>query len=183
MLSLSQRDCLLGEKYGGKKVKDEDTRTFKVELSNVILDKTELAALLGEPHAYEALYDTSQKPHKPYLTCLKALELNSSWEGAYVALYYELGKSKIEFKRASLSKIRLELRQDGETAMSCTVEGETALNGKVVQVIERIGTSVEVEIRAQRPEDQRELPLNQHGEGEQAPRRLSRKGGGRRLNG
>lgn len=183
MLSLSQRDCFLGDKYGGKKLKDEDTRTFKLELADVMLDKAELAALLGEPHAYEALYDTSQKPHRPYLACLKALELKTSWENAFVAVYYELGKSKIEFKRASLSKIRLELRLGGETAMSCTVEGETALNAKVVQVIERVGTSVEVEIRAQRPEDQRELPLNSHGEeGEQSQQGSGRKGRGQPLN-
>lgn len=168
MLSLNQRDCFLGEKYQGKKRKHEDVRTLKIELTEVMLDKRELAALLGEPHAYEALYDTSGKPHRPFLVCIKALELKEHWKGAYVAIWYELGAKKLEFKRAELSKIKLELRLGGEIAMSCRIEGDPELTASVLEVISRTGTNVECEIRAERPEDQRELPLSTHGEGEQS---------------
>lgn len=182
MLSLSQRGCFLGEKYGGKKIKEEETRTLKVELTDVILSKAEVNALLDEPHAYEALYDTTKRPHRPFLKCLKALELKDAWEGAYVAIWYEMGATRLEFKKATLSKIKLELREDGETAMRCTVEGETVLDKKVAEIIERIGTAVECEIRAQRPDDQKDLPLNQHGEGEQSQQGSGRKGRGQPLN-
>lgn len=162
MLRISQRTCRLGEKYAGKKDEEADAITLRVELANVVLDREELNALLGEPHAYEALYNTSATPVTPYLKCLKALELRNSWEGAYVALWYEMGKRKIEFKRAKISKIKIEPRHGGDTFLSLTVEGEPALDGKFVDIIARVGGAAECEIRADRPEDQRDLPLNSH---------------------
>lgn len=181
MLSLTQRPCMLGDKYGGKKRKDEDIRTLKLELKEIEIDRAELNALLGEAHAFEAIYDTSANPVRPYLACIKAIELKSAWEGAVVTLWYEMGQTRVDFKNAKLSKIKIEPRLGAETVMSCTLEGEPTLDKKVVELIDRIGTGIECELRADRPEAQADLPLNTHGAGEQpdTPAR-SGKSGGRR---
>lgn len=175
MLSLNQRECQLGNKYRGGKRRDEEVRTLVVNLDSIPLDREEVNQLLGDPHAYESLYDTSSVPHKPFLSTIKAIELKDSWDGGNVALYYHLGESKVELKKAKLSRIRLEPTPTGSTHMSCTVEGEPDLDRKFSDLIGKVGDKIECEIRANSPAEQKELALNQHGEGEQPEQR--RRGG------
>lgn len=167
MLTLNQRDCRLGEKYAGKKIADKEARSLKLDLEEIMLDDVELNCLLGEPHAHQVLYNMGRKPIEPYLKAVKALELSEAITGAHVEIYYQYGTAKVEMPKAKLSKIRLELRAGGQTAMSCTVEAVPALDHHIVDLIDRIGTGVEVMIAAVPPGLQQDLPLNSHGEGEQ----------------
>ena len=148
MLSLSQRDCQLGEKYSGRKKRDEDTWTLKLELLGIVLERTEVNAILGEPHAFEALYDTSANPMRPFLGCIKAIELQNAWDGANVVLWYEFGKRKIELKQAKLTKLKVHPMLGGETRFSCIVEGSPPLDKQLAEIIERAGKGIEVEIHA-----------------------------------
>lgn len=175
MLSLKQRPCILGDKYAGKKKRDTEVRTLKLELKDIELSREEVNALLGEPHAYEALYDTSAHPIRPFLACIKALEIAASWTGARVVLWYELGATKVELKNATLSKIKITPPLGGDTRLSLSVEGEPVLDRKIAELIDRVGSGIECEIHAERPEDQQELPLNSHGEGEQPEMKSARK--------
>jgi hypothetical protein len=166
MMHITQRMCVLGAKFSGKKVKDREARSIKLELAGILLDENELNSVLGEPHAHRSIYNTNGKDIVPYLKCLKALELSHAWEGAAVTLWYELGKKSLELTKAKLTKIRLEPLNGGETQMSCTVESEPTLDAKIVALIERMGSGIECEIRADHPSEQADLPLNTHGTGE-----------------
>jgi hypothetical protein len=177
MLRISQRVCKLGDKYAGKKDPEGEALSLKVRLEEITLDREELNAFCDDPHAWTRYFDTSNNPPKPVEDRFKPRELKKPWEGAYVVLWYEFGKSKVEFKNAKLSNITIEPRLGGDTFLSCTVEGEPALDRKFTDIIARIGGSIECEIHADRPEDQKELPINAHGEDEQpAPRKGKRNG-------
>lgn len=175
MLALSQRECKLGTKYSGKVVDQNgiERRTLKIELTDLPLDANELNALLGEPYAHRALYDTSRTGVRPILRALKTLELRSACESARVTLLWSLGAEQLVFTDAKLAKIRLELQEGGITAMSCTVETEPTLDGWLVALLERLGAGIEVEIHAEHFGAQQDLPLNRHADGEapEAPRR------------
>ena len=182
MLTLSQRDCFLDAKYSGKKVKGKDARTLKFTLTDVPIYRNELNAILGEPHAYESLFDTSKPVHRPYLRCIKALELKTKLVASHVEIWYHLGKSKVAFKNVTISKVKIhfEGRDDALPHMSCEVETEPDLNQTFIDLIERMGTSVEAEIHAQNPADQKDLPLNSHGTGEEPEVGKSPRGRGRK---
>lgn len=182
MLTITQRECRLGAKYSGKLVeKDGDEhRTVKFELENIVLEANELNALLGEPHAHRALYDTSRSGVRPFLKCLKALELAKACESARVTLSWSMGAEQVVFPDAKLTKLKLELQEGGLTAMSCVVESEPALDETLTELLARLGHGIEVEIHAEQYGAQQDLQLgNRFGEGEQPdepspPRRRSR---------
>ena len=189
MLSLSQRDCQLGEKYSGRKKRDEDTWTLKLELTGLVLERNEVNAIL-RPSRMRLRRSTTQAPirSRPFIGCIKAIELQNAWDGAHVVLWYELGKRKIEFKQAKLTKLKVHPTLGGETRFSCIVEGAPPLDKQLAEIIERAGKSIEVEIHAERPEDQQDLPLSQHGEGEhpegaRRKRPWAKRGSGKRRNG
>lgn len=161
MLSLSQRTCLLGEKYGGKKLKDADVRTLKIELHEIELDEQEVNALFNDPYAYKAMHNVGVDPHEPALKGIKAFELEEVFESAHVALFYELGATSIELKKARLTKLKLTPARNGNPPrLSLVVEGEPPLNKRFLEIIERVGTGIECQLSAASESDQQELALN-----------------------
>lgn len=167
MLTLTSREAKLATKHSGdcKEVEGKEVRTLTFELQEIMLDDTELNALLGEPHAHRSLYNFQRDGAVlPFLRCFKALELEQPITGAYVAL--EFGGNTLKFAECKLSKIRLTLMEGGDTALSCKVTAEPALDATLAALIERLGGLVFVELRGLPPTAQRDLPLNQHGEGE-----------------
>jgi hypothetical protein len=163
MLSLSQRPCKLDEKYGGKKLPGANVRTLKLGLREIPIDENELNALFGQAHAYRSIYDTGSDPITPYLQGIKAHELEDAWENAHVVLWYEMGATKIELKKAKLTKIRVTPREGGESWLAVSIEGEPPLNRKLAEIIERTGTDIECEISAASKADQQQLALNRFG--------------------
>ncbi len=86
------------------------------------------------------------------------------------------------FWMAKLSKFAFSIAAGGSTLLSVTIEGEPPMDAKLVALLERIGKGIECEFRGEHPAAQKDLPLNQHGEGEQKAGGKGRKFG-RRLNG
>ncbi|MEY4760667.1 MAG: hypothetical protein RLZZ200_523 [Pseudomonadota bacterium] len=187
MITITQRDCRLGPKFAGKHNEAQDakpeSRTLKVQLEGIEVDEAEFNALFQDAHAWQLLHGTDG----PSLRLLKKFELKGlKFEGAHVVLYHSLGAEMIEIKQAKISKVTLHIADEeasGATTLSLTVDGEPPLNAKLVKLIERIGNGIEVEIRADHPEAQKDLPLNTHGTGEQPatgkPGRRARSGRGR----
>jgi hypothetical protein len=183
MLTLDIRECTLDDKYSGRRKEQEDQedrRTLKLGLLSIRIDRNELNALLDQPYAYECLYNREKQPHEPWLRCLKALELADSWEGAFVALFYDNGSRKLVFPKATLSKLKIALGTGGKTSLSCMIEGEPDIDENFGEIIARTGTDIQCEIRAQPPSAQHDLPLSRWGEGEQAD--APNMGGARYLN-
>jgi hypothetical protein len=170
ILNIPHCDCLLAEKYAGKAVskKNKDPyTTLKIELHRIPLDRDQLCAIMGEPHAFEALYNTGANPVEPFLKCLKELRLEYEYQLANVALFYEMGSTRFPLKDATLSDLRIQLRQGGESWLSMKVEAAPPLDRKLGELLERLGSGIECEIHADDPLAQTELPLNTAGIGEQ----------------
>lgn len=175
MFSISQRSATLGSKAKADSKEDKKTHeevTFLTfELEELKLSATELCALLREPHAFEALYNTGANPVEPILRGLKSLELAESISQGYVRIDVGVsGYTRFDFKDCKISKIKLELRHGGDTALSCKVTVAPELNAKLATLLEFLGHSVQAELRGEAPGAQADLPLNQFTDGgEQAP--------------
>jgi hypothetical protein len=174
MFSISKRAAVLGgkAKADSKEAKDGSEATWLTfELEELKIDANELAALLREPHAFEALYNTGANPIEPYLRGLKSLELSDSIADAYVRIDVGLtGFTRFDFKGCKLSKIKLQLRQGGDTALSCKVTVQPNLDAKLATLLEFLGATVQAELRGEAPGAQVDLPLNSFTDGgEQEP--------------
>lgn len=170
MLTLDRRDCTLGFDYSGKgKEKDgELVRLLTFELEGIALDERELNAFLREPHAWRSLYNDGPDGVTPFLKCFKSLEVEKAIDGAYVALTFGLDQTEMAFAEVKLHKIKLSLAEGGKTLLSCKVTTAPTLDETLAELIEQFGTDIECELRAEPPGAQQDLPLNQHGEGEQS---------------
>ena len=172
MLTLTQRSCVLGLKSStdGKEIDGQEVKLLTLELEDVKLDKRELNALLGEPHAWNVLYNTGVKPPEPYLKALKTLELREPIEGAAVTLSFGVSSSprlsSVAFAKVRLSKLKLELQSGGETVLSLKLTAAPALDATFGELLEHLGRLVEVEMRFEPSGQQQDLPLNKFfGEG------------------
>lgn len=180
MITITQRDCRLGPKYAGRLVEAKDSaperRTLKLQLEGIELDEAEFNALFQDAHAWRLLHEDTG----PSLALLKQFELKGlAFEGAHVTLWHSLGAQRIEVKAAKITKITLhigDVAASGSTTLGITVEGEPPLDASLVQLLERVGGGIEVEIRADHPDAQTDLPLSTHGEGEQPATGPTRRG-------
>jgi hypothetical protein len=170
MLTLDLRPCDLGFKASadGKEATDSaaQMKTLSLELENIELSARELNALLCEPHAWEVLFNSGLVPPEPYLKSIKAIELKEASEHAYVTLRVGLEQTEFAFADCKLSKLKLEPRVGGKTALSCKVTAVPVLDSSLAYLFEHLGTSIEVELRAHAPGAQQDLPLNNFGDGE-----------------
>lgn len=190
MLHITRRDCELDEKYSGKTIPAkegaEETYAFKFTLRGVEMDREETNAFLDDPFAYDALYDTSKSVHRPMLKHLKRIEWDFTWKDAFVSLWYLTGDTRVDLKACKVTKVMFVSPKKAEDGVvpswSFTIESAPMLDRKLVDLIERMGSGIECEIKANRPEDQQDLPLNQHGEGEQSES-AGKKARGRKRNG
>ena len=175
MLTLSNRTCQLGVKSttDGKEIDGAEVKLLTLEVENIQLDKRELNVLLGEPHAWNVLYNTGVKPAEPYLKALKTLELREAIEDASVTLNFGLDRS-VAFSKVKLSKIKLELKTGGDTSMRLKLTATPALDETFAQMLEHLGSGIEVEMRFEPGGQQQDLPLNSFGIGEQPPAKQKR---------
>jgi hypothetical protein len=184
MFSLSKRSATLSgkAKIDGKQKREGTTQgtdltVLTFEFEELKIDAAELGALMREPHAFDALYNSGANPIEPFLRGLKSLELAESIPDAYVRVDVGLsGYTRFDFKACKLSKIRLELRQGGETALSCRVQVAPDMNAKLATLLEFLGHSVQAELRGEAPGAQADLPLNTHG-AKGAPRKEPKRRG------
>lgn len=167
MLTLSSREAMLGAKHSGNTVERDGAQVKQLtfELAEVMLDASELNCLLGEPHAHNSLYNHSRDGVRPFLKCFRSLELLKGIDGAFVQLTWSA--CEFSFVDCKLSKVKLELREGGETALSCKVTCAPALDETLAELFDKLGAEVSVELRAEPPTAQQDLPLNTHGTDEQ----------------
>lgn len=170
MLRLDLRPAKLNQDHKGKATEKDGVvsklLTFGIE--DIPIDKDELPVLLGEPHAYAALYNTrkDQVP-EPFLKCFKALEFEDGMTGAFVGVRLK-GGTELQLKDCKLIKIKIALAVGGVSLMSCKVQCAPDLDDTFTELVDNFGQAVDVEIRGDLPSDQQDLPLNKHGTGEQS---------------
>jgi hypothetical protein len=185
LITLDRRDCVIGPDSSSKvkAKKGQELRLLTFELEEVELEERELNAFLREPHAWKSLYNDRNGEITPFLKCFKTLEIEKSVEGAFVELTYGLDSNRMAFTECKLSKIKLALCDGGNTKLSCKVTTAPTLDETLAELFEQFGKPAEVEIRAEPPGAQKDLPLSTHGNGEQpalkskAKRAAAKKGG------
>lgn len=174
------RPAKLNQDHKGKGHEKEGvaTQLLTFGLLDIPLDDQEIAVVTGEPHAYAALYNTRKDMvAEPFLKCFAALRFKDKIKGAYVKVRV-MGGQEFEFTDCTLTPPEFELTEGGTTLMSFKVECAPALDKNYPVFISHLGQSCDVEIRSDLPTDQKDLPLNSHGEGEQ-PEAGKGKGKGR----
>lgn len=165
MLNLARRKAFLGIRSAtkSKHVDGTEVKILQIELEQIDLSAQEFNNLLNDAHAYDVLFHTQNGKVEPYLKALKRLQLAESVDGAYVELIYGLQGRSCELKDVKLSSIGFERTDDGKIQMFCKVSGPAVLDKHFGDLMEKLGDSIEVELRFEQPGQQPELPLNTHG--------------------
>lgn len=169
MLTLSRRPCSLSPKHSGD-VKNKNGKQYRLltfGIDALLLDRTEFNALLGDAHAWDALFNVGVEPIEPMLKSIKQLELKYTVDDALVVVEFEETHRELVFTKCELKKIKLTLLQGGRVSMSCKITTAPALDRSLAELIERFGHTAECGIRADLPTEQPDLPLNRFGGGEQ----------------
>lgn len=168
MLSLSSRTARLNQDHAGKsKEKDgEITKLLKFGLDEVEIDEQELGAITQEPHAARALINSTKDGKRPTFSCFKPFQFNEDVENAALTIRLR-GGSEFKFTACELSKIRVNVSEEGVPVLSFKVLTAPALDARYAEFIAAFGELVDVEIHGTQASDQKSLPLARIGTGEQ----------------
>lgn len=167
MLNLSQRKCFLGIRSSTKSKHHDGTemKVLDIDLEQIELAKAELNSLLGEPRAWESLFNVVNGKAEPFIKCIKGLQLAESIDQAFVGLTYGVHARAVELKDVKLSKVTLEL-VDGKVFLSCRVRGPAVLDDHFGDFMDKLGDAIECEMRFEQPGQQKDLALNAVGKNE-----------------
>lgn len=189
MLTLTKRPARIGSSINTRTEKhgDEDVPACDIPIEGLMLEREELNALLGDPYAHDALFNhrSQGKVDEPIFRKFKPLVFREKFESARVVLTVGLGADvEIELKDVKLARITLDPQVGGLVELSvqvqCTPPAET-----IGALVNYLGHELEAEVTfgqvAEKADRQRELPINNFGNGEtpEAPtprRRRSRSG-------
>lgn len=163
-IDIAKRLAKIGSQIASQRQKhgDDNITAIRIPVSQIALDERELCALLQNPLAHRALFDTSGDLAKPSLPLLGPLPLREKLQGATVSITHGVQAEVLKLSACTLSKIKLEPQTGGMTELSCTVNVTPALDLGVAHLLERLDSTVEIEISggAFAPEQQ-ELELEE----------------------
>jgi hypothetical protein len=169
VLNLNPRKCFLGIRSSTKSKHHDGTelKILDIDLEQIELEKAEVNSLLGEPRAWESLFNTVNGKSEPFIKCIKGLQLAEPIDQAFVGLTYGVHARVVELKDVKLSKVTLEL-VEGKVFLSCKVRGPAVLDEHFGDFMDKLGDSIECEMRFEQPGQQQDLPLNKIGKNESA---------------
>lgn len=151
-----------------KEQQGEMLTALVIPLTDVMLDERELNMLLSNPTAHTALFNQSRDLVEPNFTNLKPFSLDEKFASAAVTITHGVSSEKIRLAPVRISKIKLAPQVGGLTSLSCVITGTPNLDAGTAHLLARLDATVDVEIDfGVTKADQEELPLNQHGEGEE----------------
>lgn len=177
MLTLAKRTAKIGNAINTRaEMHGEDSVTaLDIPLTDIMLDARELNAIMREPHAHNVLFDQSGvamggRIVQPVFQHIKPLQLAEKIEGASIVITHGIDNQELRLVNINLAKVRLEPCVGGLTAMSCTVQCTPDLDAGIASLLERLNSTVEVEIDCGEFGKQQDLPLNKAREGEEPER-------------
>lgn len=190
MLNITSRACQLGASINTRAEKhgDEDVPACDIPLAGIMLDETELNALLNDPYAYRALFTDRGGHQEPSLPQFEAHALREKLEGATVTLTVGTRAKEIVLGDAKLKGLTLEPLSGGATSLSLKIQiSGDAVPDVVGVLLNHLNGHLTVEIAdavavEKKADKQMDLPVNQFGESEQ-PEETSKPKRGRRRNG
>jgi hypothetical protein len=168
-LSLEKRPCRIGVSINTRREMhgEEPVPAMDIPLTNILLDKGELNALLGDKFAHDSLYTTkASKPAEPtFARSLKPFSVIGKFANSRVVIWVGLKPEMLELAEVKLVKLKLEPQVGGLTALALTVQ--TIANDGETQLLQFLDSSADVAIDFGEPvadaeEAQDELSL-EHG--------------------
>jgi hypothetical protein len=151
LLSLDSRPCTLGvylntptQKHG-----DERVPAKVISIKNILLDKDQLNELLGDRHAWDALYvEHKGKPAEPiFPDRLGQLPVLGKYKDSQVELSFGLKPYEISFTDATLKSLKLDRQSGGLTALSLTMVClKSNITGDLARLDEHLDGSANVAI-------------------------------------
>lgn len=163
MLTLSRRDAKIGRNipFRTQDHGDEPVRACDIAVSGLHLEAGEFNALLKEPRAHNAFFVTrpGSKLMDPLIRDFKPFELTDKIEHADVVIFVGLQGSEIKLGTCKLKGVSLELKAGGMVEFSCTVQTTPTLDKRIAQLIDHMGSSVQIEISYEHNAEQPDLNL------------------------
>lgn len=165
MLSLTKRTAKVGNAIQSRsEMHGEDSVTaIDIPLADIMLAATELNAIMREPYAHNALFNHRAAAGglvEPLLKHVKPLALDEKIEGASITITHGVEAEVVRLAPVKLAKIKLDPKLGGLTAMSCTVQCTPDLGEDIAHLLERLNSTVDVEIDGGEFGAQAELPLS-----------------------
>jgi hypothetical protein len=188
MLNITSRACQLGASINTRPEKDEDVPACDIPLAGIMLDETELNALVNDPYAHRALFTDRGGHQEPSLPQFEAHRLRDKLEGATVTLSTGGRGRELVIGDAKLKGLTLEPLSGGATSLSLKVQvSGDAVPGLVGMLLNHLNGHITVEIAdavavEKKADKQLDLPVNAFGEGER-PEGTAKPKRGRRRNG
>jgi hypothetical protein len=163
MLTLSKRDAKIGRNipFRTQDHGDEQVRAADIRVTGLHLEPAEFNALLQEPRAHSAFFVTraGTRLMDPLIRSFAPFQLLGKIEQADVVLYLGLGNVEVKLGTCKLKSVCLELKAGGMTELSCTVQTTPTLDKRIAQLIDHMGSSVQIEITYEHNAEQPDLAL------------------------
>jgi hypothetical protein len=158
MLEFDSRPCKLGVYLNTPTQSHGDQRVpAKVlGIKNILLTKDELNDLLGDKHAWDALYvERKGKPAMPiFADKFGPLPLLGKFKNSSVKLSFGLKPYEIEFAEATCKSLKLERQEGGLTALSFTLVClKSHIVGELARLDEHLDASADIVLELGDPGD------------------------------
>lgn len=159
MLELAKRLCKIGTSINVRsEMHGEDGVTaLDIPLSEIMLSAEEFNVLMCHKGAHNLLFDHTPNSFEPTLRMIGDLSLKGKIESVTVFLHTKHGRKKLV--NCKLSKIKLDLRVGGLTAMACQVQCTPDFDEETNRIFESLNGEIEVELAAENYDAQTQLAL------------------------
>jgi hypothetical protein len=162
-LVISQRDAKIAgslnirTEYHG----DEPIRAMDIGISGLRIGPDELNALLNDIDAHNLLFKARQNSElqDPQFPQFAPFRLIETIEAARVVLCVSVDLQRVELGLCKLKSIVLTLEGGGMTEVAFTVQSTPTIDSRIVQLLERLDTPLQIEISYQHNPKQASLDI------------------------
>lgn len=131
------------EKHG-----DDSVTAVDIKLSEIVLEKDDLNALLAEKHAHAALFNQAKAGAliEPVFKRFAPFAFTEKFVDCAATLYLGLGAQAFELEDVKLASIKLECVSGGQTMLSLTLQHELDDSEILASLADQLGRECSVEI-------------------------------------
>jgi hypothetical protein len=162
-LVISQRDAKIA---GSLNVRTEyhgsdAVRAMDIGITGLRIGPDEFCALLNDPDAHNLLFKPRQSSelHDPQFPQFAPFRLVETIEAARVVLFVSVDLQRVELGLCKLKSIVLTLEGGGMTEVAFTVQSTPVIDSRIVQLLERLDTPLQIEISYQHNPKQASMDL------------------------
>ena len=127
---------------------EDPVRAMDIGISGLRIGRDELNALLNDQDAHNLLFKARQNSElqDPQFPQFAPFRLTESIEAARVVLFVSVDLQRVELGLCKLKSIVLTLEGGGLTEVAFTVQSIPTIDNRIVQLLERLDTPLQIEI-------------------------------------